>query len=150
VQKSAGKFLGSIFWDQNGNGILLIDYLPQGRTKNSEYYSSLLFAIEGLVKEKRSDNVTKFVLVLHDNSPSHRVFATQNKLDYLGFHYLNQPPFSPYLAPSDYHLFRGLKKQLKSHQFTKHAEVIAAVETWLDGQYSDFFFEWLAKVRATG
>jgi len=28
-------------------------------------------------------------------------------------------------------------------------EVIAAAETWLDGQYSEIF-EWLAKVRATG
>jgi len=28
VQKSAGKFLASIFWDQDG--FLLIDYLPKG------------------------------------------------------------------------------------------------------------------------
>jgi hypothetical protein len=35
--------------------------------------------------------------------------------------------------------------------FSSDAEVIAAAETWLDGQHSDFFcFEWLAKVRATG
>jgi len=29
-------------------------------------------------------------------------------------------------------------------------EVIAAADNWLDGQGSEFFFEWLAKVRATG
>jgi len=40
VQQSAGKFLTSIFWDQDG--ILLIDYLPKGQTINAEYYSSLL------------------------------------------------------------------------------------------------------------
>ena len=35
--------------------------------------------------------------------------------------------------------------------FSSDAEVIATAETWLDGQPSDFFFfEWLAKVRATG
>jgi len=28
------------------------------------------------------------------------------------------------------------------------AEVIAAAETWLDRQPSDFFFEWLAKVKS--
>ena len=33
VQKSAGKVLASIFWDQNG--ILLIDYLPKGHTINA-------------------------------------------------------------------------------------------------------------------
>jgi len=34
VQKSAGKVLASIFWDQDG--ILLIDYLPNGHTINAE------------------------------------------------------------------------------------------------------------------
>jgi len=40
VQKSAGKVLALIFWDQDG--IVLIDYLPKGQTINSKYYSSLL------------------------------------------------------------------------------------------------------------
>ena len=44
-QKSAGKVLVSIFWDQDG--ILLIDYLPKDQTINVEYCSSLLGAIEG-------------------------------------------------------------------------------------------------------
>jgi len=35
VQKSAGKVLASIFWDQDG--ILLMDYLPKGQTINAEY-----------------------------------------------------------------------------------------------------------------
>jgi len=44
VQKSAGKFLASIFWDQDG--ILLNDYLPKGQIINSEYYSSLLVQLK--------------------------------------------------------------------------------------------------------
>jgi len=39
VQKSTGKVLASIFWDQDG--FLLTDYLPKGQTINAEYYSSL-------------------------------------------------------------------------------------------------------------
>ena len=43
------------------------------------------------------------------------------------------------------------KKQLKVCHFSSNMEVIAAAETWLDRQTSEFFFfEWLAKVRATG
>jgi len=49
VQKSAGKFLTSIFWDQDG--ILLIDYLP--KTINAEYYSSLLVQLKDILEEKR-------------------------------------------------------------------------------------------------
>ena len=51
VQKSAGKFLSSIFWDQDG--ILLIDYLPKGQTINAEYYSLLLVQLKDILKEKR-------------------------------------------------------------------------------------------------
>ena len=32
------------------------------------------------------------------------------------------------------------KKQLKGRHFSSDAEVIAAAETWLDGQPSEFFF----------
>ena len=34
------------------------------------------------------------------------------------------------------------KKQLKVRHFSSDAEVIAAAETWLDWQPSDFFFFW--------
>jgi hypothetical protein len=54
--------------------------------------------------------VTKGVLLLHDNAPARRARATQKKLAYLGFHRLDHPPCSLDLAPSDYLLFPGLKK----------------------------------------
>ena len=42
------------------------------------------------------------------------------------------------------------KKQLKGRHFSSDAGVIAAVETCLGGQPSEFLFQWLAKVRANG
>jgi len=78
---------------------------------------------------------------LHDNAAAHQALATQKKLAYLGFQRLDQPPYSPDVAPSDYHLFPGLKKQLKGRKFSSDA-VTDAAETWLDGQLSDFF--WVA------
>jgi len=148
VQKSSGKVLASILWDKDG--ILFIDYLPKGQTINAEYHSSLLVQLKDILKEKRRAKVTKGVLFLHDNAPAHWALATQKKLAYLGFQSLDHPPYSPDLAPLDYHLFPGLKKQLKGYHFSSDVEVIAAMETWLDRQHSEFFFEWLAKVKATG
>ena len=87
---------------------------------------------------------------MHDNAPTHRALATQKELAYLGFKLLDHPPSSPDLARSDYHLFPGLKKQLKGRHFSSDAEVIAAAGTWLGGQPSGFSFEWLAKVIALG
>jgi len=106
--------------------------------------------MEDILKEKHRGKVTKGVL-LHDNAPAHRALATQKKMAFLGSQCLDPPPYSPDLAPSDYHPFPELKKQLKGRHFSSDAEVIAAAETWLDGQTTDsFFFEWLAKVRTTG
>jgi len=101
VQKSAGKVLASIFWDQDG--ILLIDYFPKGQTINVKYYSSLLVQLD-VLKEKCRGKVTKGVLFLHDNATVHRALATQKKLPYLGFQCLDHPPYSPDLTPSDYHV----------------------------------------------
>jgi len=107
VQKSTGKFLASIVWDQDS--ILLTDCLPKGQTINAEYYASLLVQLKDILKEKRHGKFTKVVLFLHDSATAHRALATQNKLAYLGFQCLGHPPCSPNLAPSHYHLFPGLK-----------------------------------------
>ena len=44
--------------------------------------------------------------------------------------------------PRRYHLFPGLKKKLKVRHFSSDVDVIAAAETLLDGQHSEFF--WVA------
>jgi len=84
---------------------------------------------------------------LHKNAPAHWALATQKKLAYLGFQCLGHPPYSPDLAPLDYHLFPGLKKQLKGHHFLSDVEVIAAAETWLDRQPSELFLSGLQKLE---
>ena len=117
VQKSPGKFLTSIFWDQDS--IFLIDYLPKGQTINAEYYSCLLVQMKGILKKKRraAGRSPRGVLFLHDNAPAQRPLASQKKLAYLGFQCLDHPPYSPNLVPLDYHLFPELKKTNKTPPF---------------------------------
>jgi hypothetical protein len=86
-----------------------------------------------------SSDLTKGVLFLHDNALAQRALATQKKLAYLGFQCFDHPSCSPDLVPSDHHLFPGLIKQLKGDHFSSEAQAIAAAETWLDGQSSEFF-----------
>ena len=106
-----------------------------------------LVQLKDVLKEKRRRKVTKGVLFLHDNAPAHRALATQKKVAYLGFKCIDHPPYTPDLAPSVYHLFPGLKKQLKGRQFSSDAEVIAATETWSDGQPSEFILSGLQKLQ---
>jgi len=103
--------------------------------------------LKNILKEKSRGKITKGVLFLHDNAPAHRTLATQKNLVYLGFQCLDHPPYSPDVAPSDYHLFPGLKKQLNGRHFSSDAEVIAAAETWLDGQHSELFLSDLQKLE---
>jgi len=81
------------------------------------------------------------------NSRQFHVRSYEGALTYLGFQCLDHPPYSPDLAPSDYHLFPGLKKQLTGRHFSSDTEVIAAAETWLDGQPSEFFLSDLQKLE---
>ena len=78
-------------------------------------------------------------LVLARISPANWALTTQKELDNLGFQCLQCQPYSPDLVRSDYHLFLGLKKQLKFRNFSSDSNVIGAAKTWLDGQISNFF-----------
>jgi histone-lysine N-methyltransferase SETMAR len=73
-------------------------------------------------------------LFLHDNAPAQRALTTHKKLADLGFQFLDHPPCSPDLTPSDYYLFPELENQFKVRHFSSDIEVIAAAETWLGGQ----------------
>jgi hypothetical protein len=67
--------------------------------------------LKDILKLKHCGKVIKRVLVLARQCPSQRALATQKKLAYLDFQCLDHPPYSPDLAPLDYHLFPKLKKK---------------------------------------
>jgi hypothetical protein len=52
---------------------------------------------------------------------------------------LPHPPYSPDLAPSDYHLFGPMKRILGGKRFWNNDEVIAAVQSWIHKQSETFF-----------
>jgi len=104
-------------------------------------------------RKNASGKFAKVFLFLHDNAPTHRALATQKKLAYLGFQYLDQLLCPLDLTPSDYHLFPGLKKRnnWKVAIFRPTRRSLLPPETWLDGQTSEFFWggRGLSNVRAT-
>ena len=51
----------------------------------------------------------------------------------------SRPPYSPDLAPSDYHLFGPLKEGVRGQHFTSDQEVKHAVRNWLKMQPADFY-----------
>jgi len=81
----------------------------------------------------------KKVLLHYDNIRPHTAAATVETVQQLGFELLQHPPYSPDLAPSDYHIFGALKEALRSRRFASDEEVKEAVHTWLREQPKSFF-----------
>lgn len=128
---SSGKVLATVFWD--ARGIILIDYLQQGRTITGEYYANLLDQLKDCVLEKRPHLSKKKIFFLQDNAPPHTSKVAMSKIAEIGFELIAHPPYSPDLAPSDFYLFPKLKEYLAGKKYGSNDEVISAV----DGYFED-------------
>lgn len=145
VQSSAGKIMASVFWD--AEGILLIDYLPNKTTVTGVYYADLLKKLRDIILEKRRGLVSRGVLFLQDNAPAHKSHVAMSALRDCGFEVLSHPPYSPDLAPSDYFLFRNLKRELKGKRFSSNEEVQAAVTEYFESKDSNWFFHGIEALK---
>ena len=138
--QASGKVIASIFWD--AEGILFIDFLPKGRTINSEYYCNLLEQLREAIDNKRPGKIERGVIFHQDNNTHcHTARASLQKIHDCSFELLPHPPYSSDLAPSDFHLSPALKGHLKGKHFKTDDAVIAAVQEWCDDQDKSFFHQ---------
>ncbi|GFW79368.1 mariner Mos1 transposase [Trichonephila clavipes] len=96
-------------WDRQG--VLLIDFLEPGATINSERYCQTLRNLRRTVQNKRRGKLTSIIFFLHDNARPHTANCTQELLNSFKWEVFPHPPYSPDLAPSDFHLFPKLKQR---------------------------------------
>jgi transposase len=93
------------------------------------------------IRRHQAGQFTGPILFHHDNAPPHRSIVTQNYItNTLKWKVLPHPPYSPDLAPSDYHLFKSLKNYLRGRRFTKDADVEEAVGQYLTSKIGTNFF----------
>ena len=52
---------------------------------------------------------------------------------------LIHPPYSPDLAPSDFHLFGPVKEHMRGQKFADENEVMEVVQSWLKATPKSFF-----------
>jgi len=145
TQPSAGKIMASIFWDSFG--VLFIDYLPHNTTINGQYYAALMDRLRQSIKDKRHGKLAKGVLLLHDNAPAHTARVAQAAIQNCGFEQLRHPPYSPDLAPSDYYLFRHLKKELRGKRFQDDDELKSTTEHWLESRGENFYLKGIKELQ---
>jgi histone-lysine N-methyltransferase SETMAR len=78
---------------------------------NSATYCEILLKIRNTIRRKLSGQLARGVLLHHDNARPHTARATQERIQELQWE-LEYPPYSPDLAPSDFHLIGPLKNHL--------------------------------------
>ena len=93
------------------------------------------------IRRKRPGQLTNGVILQHDNATPHTARVTQGWLEKYGWEILPHPPHSPDLAPSDYHLFGPLKRELAGKRFDDDEELVDHVRKWLQNLDGSFFRE---------
>jgi histone-lysine N-methyltransferase SETMAR len=72
---------------------------------NSASYCEVLLKLRDAIRGKRPSQLARGVLLHHGNARPHRTRATQKRIHELQRELLEHPPYSPDVAPSDFHLF---------------------------------------------
>lgn len=90
------------------------------------------------VKDKL-DNIYTKVYFLHDNAKPHIAKITTKKLVDLGWKVLPHPPYSPDLAPADYHLYRSLNNYFKGKIFKNNKEIKNDISAFFASKNAKFF-----------
>ncbi|KAJ4436753.1 hypothetical protein ANN_16885 [Periplaneta americana] len=142
---SVRKVMCTVFWARKG--ILLIGFLPRGETVNADHYCETLRKLQRAIQNKRRGMLTTGVVLLHDNARPHTARRTAAVLTEFGWELFDQPPYSPDLAPSDFHVFLHLKKFLSSgERFGNDEELKTSVTRWFHSQAAEFYDRGIQKL----
>ena len=95
--------------------------------------------LSSAIKEKRRGKLSHGVLLHHDNAPAHTSAVAMATIRESKFELLSHPPYSPDLAPSDYHVFRSLKDSLRGQRFGCDEEVVHVINDWFKVHDEKFF-----------
>jgi histone-lysine N-methyltransferase SETMAR len=97
----------TVFWDSQG--LLLGHFQKRGENVKSASYCEVLLKIRDSICNKLPGELARRALFRHDNARPHTARATQERIQELQWEFLEHSPYSPDLAPSDFHLFGPLK-----------------------------------------
>jgi transposase len=81
------------------------------------------------------------MLLHHDNARSHTSLHIREVITKLQWTYLPHPPYSPDLAPFEFHLFSPLKDAVPGKEFEDDEEVISEVKRWLRQRPAEWYRE---------
>lgn len=133
------KLLLCIWWDQLG--VAYYELLKPNETITGAVYRTQLMRLSRALKEKRAHYYSRHdkVILLHDNARPHVAAPVKTYLETLNWEVLPHPPYSPDIAPSDFHLFRSMTHGLSEQHFTSYEDIKNWVDSWIASKDEAFF-----------
>ena len=140
------KTMLCVWWDQKG--VVYHELLKPGETVNTDRYRQQMINLNHALIEKRPELARRHgkVILLHDNAPAHKAKPVQDTIKTLGWEQLPHPPYSPDLAPSDYHLFSSMGHALAEQHFDSYEEVENWVSDWFALKDEQFYWRGIHKL----
>jgi histone-lysine N-methyltransferase SETMAR len=122
------------------SGIVQMEFNPEEAAVNKHRYKKILCSLRNSIHHKCPELwSSKNLLLLYDNTPTHRSVLVQEELAKLHVNVLSQPPYSPDLTPGDFFFFPGLKEKLHGYRFEPAEKIVTATRE-LYGPFLQKFF----------
>ncbi|UYV68588.1 hypothetical protein LAZ67_6000140 [Cordylochernes scorpioides] len=140
------KAMLCVWWDQTG--VVYFKLLKPGETVNTSRYEQQMHSLREALNEKRPELREKHnkLILQHDNAPARNATVVKNTIKDLGWELLPHPPYSPDLAPSDYHLFTSLGHALKNQEFSNSDILRKWLVDWFDSKGIEIFRQGIRKL----
>lgn len=119
------------------------ELLKPGETVNTIRYREQMVNLKRALDEKRPEWASRHakVILQHDNAPSHTAKLVRDTISTFGWELLPHPPYSPDLAPSDYHLFSSMSHALSMKTFENYEDVGKWLGDWTASKDKHFFWK---------
>lgn len=129
------KLMCCIWWDCRGP--IYWEILQPNQTVTADLYCDQLTRLDAKICELRPALYNrKGVIFQHDNARPHVALRTKQKL---GYEVLSHPPYSPDLAPSDYHLFLSMQNFFNGKKFQNFEGVQKGLTDFLASKDTNFY-----------
>jgi hypothetical protein len=89
------------------------------------------------IQDRRHGMLTSSIVLLHGNVRLHTAAHTQALLQHFNWELFDQPPYSPDVALSDYHLLTYCKNWMGSQHFSSNEKLMEGVKMWVSSQVAD-------------
>ena len=118
---------------------------------NSNKFCSQLDQLKAALDEKRPKLVNRKCIIFHqDNTRPHVSLKTRQKLLQLGWDILIHLPYSPDMAPLDFHLFWSLQNSLNRKNFNSLEDCKRHLEQFFAQKNKKFWEDGIMKLPENG